>query len=120
MEFVLTFNQPQAVYDYNYAPATTADGLKPWHLYIEAMMAAGIVRACQALDVHSATRVSVREGKRLVQDGPFADTKDLLGGYAVVEVDSIDEALKWAERCPGSAVGTTFAWPVRPMPAPAK
>lgn len=113
MEFVLTFNQPQAVYDYNYDPATSAEGLKPWHLYIEAMMAAGIVRACQALDVHSATRVSVREGKRLVQDGPFADTKEMLGGFVMIDVPSLDDALRWAERAPCSLVGRTEVFRLR-------
>ena len=107
MEYVLTFNQPLDVYDYNTNPETAPIGMKPWKLYIEAMMAAGIVRAMQRLDVHTATRVSVREGKRLVQDGPFADTKDLLGGFVMIDVPSLDEALRWAERAPCSLAGCT-------------
>jgi hypothetical protein len=107
MEYALTFNQPLDVYDYNTHPETAPIGMQPWKLYIEAMMAAGIVRACQRLDVHTATRVSVREGRRLVQDGPFADTKDLLGGFVIIDVPSLDEALRWAERAPCSLSGST-------------
>jgi hypothetical protein len=51
--------------------------------------------------------VRVRDGKRQVQDGPFVETKDLLGGYVVIDVASVDEALKWAERSPSSLVGST-------------
>ena len=107
MEFVLTFNQPQAVYEHNADPVTGPVALRPWQLYMEAMKEAGVVRGGQRLDVFHATRVSVREGKRLVQDGPFADTKELLGGFVLIDVPSLDEALRWAERAPSSALGNT-------------
>ena len=120
MEFVLTFHQPAEVFDVNDDPVRGVASMQAWKLYMEAMAAAGVLRDAKRLEQFGGTAVSVRNGKRQVQDGPFADTKDLLGGYALIDVESLDEALKWAERCPGSAVGTTFAWPVRPMPAPAK
>ncbi len=120
MEFVLTFHQPAEVYEVNADPVRGVPGMQAWKLYMEALVAAGALRDTKRLDAFNPTSVSVRDGKRQVQDGPFADTKDLLGGYAVIDVDSIDEALKWAERCPGSAVGVTVVWPVRKMPSPAK
>jgi len=84
------------------------------------MVGAGVLRGANRLEQFAGTAVRVRGGKRQVQDGPFAETKELLGGYALIDVASIDEALKWAERCPGSAVGVTMVWPVRPTPKPAQ
>ena len=116
MEFVLTFHQPAEVFEVNDDPVRGAAPMQAWKLYMEAMAGAGVLRDAKRLEHDGGTAVRVRDGKRQVQDGPFAETKELLGGFALIEVDSLDEALKWAERCPGSAVGTTFAWPVRPMP----
>ena len=116
MEFVLTFHQPAEVFEVNDDPVRGVAPMQAWKLYMEAMAAAGVLRGAKRLEHDGGTAVRVRDGKRQVQDGPFADTKDLLGGYAVVDVESLDEALKWAERCPGSAVGATLVWPVRPMP----
>ena len=115
MEFVLTFQQPAEIFEANLDPVTGPRNLQAWKLYMEAMAGAGVLRGANRLDQFSATTVRVRDGKRQVQDGPFADTKDLLGGYALIDVASLDEALKWAERCPGSAVGSTSVWPVISM-----
>ena len=52
---------------------------------------------------HTATTVRLAGGKRVVQDGPYADTKEQLGGYYVIEVDDLDRALEWAARCPAAA-----------------
>jgi hypothetical protein len=120
MEFVLTFHQPAEVFEINDDPVRGAAPMQAWKLYMDAMGAAGVLRGGNRLEQFGGTAVRVRDGKRQVQDGPFAETKELLGGYVVIDVDSLDEALKWAERCPGSAVGTTFVWPVRPTPMPAK
>ena len=118
MEFVLTFHQPAEVFEVNADPVRGAAPMQAWKLYMEAMVAAGVLRGANRLEAFSPTSVSVRNGKRQVQDGPFADTKEMLGGYAVVDVESLDEALKWAERCPGSAVGNTVVWPVIKMQIP--
>ena len=115
MEFVLTFHQPAEVFEVNDDPQRGVVPMQAWKLYMEAMAGAGVLRDAKRLEQFHGTAVRVRDGKRQVQDGPFADTKDLLGGYAVVDVESLDEALKWAERCPGSAVGSTSVWPVISM-----
>ena len=65
---------------------------------------------------HTATHVRVRNGQRQVQDGPFADTREHLGGYFIVKVPSLDVALEWAARAPNSATGTTEVRPVLDMP----
>jgi hypothetical protein len=59
----------------------------------------------------------VREGKRLVHDGPYADTKEMLGGYLVIDVASLDEALVWAARSPSSQLGSTEVRPILKLPA---
>ena len=60
----------------------------------------------------AATSVRVRGGKRLVTDGPFAETREQLGGYFLVDAEDLDEAIKIAERIPGAAWGTVEVRPV--------
>jgi hypothetical protein len=62
--------------------------------------------------VSTATSVRVREGKRLVTDGPFAETREQLGGYYIVEANDLDEAMAIAERIPPAKYGTIE---IRPM-----
>jgi hypothetical protein len=54
----------------------------------------------------------VKDGQRQVQDGPFADTKEQLGGYVIIETPSLDTALEWAARCPAAAQGAVEVRPV--------
>ncbi len=60
----------------------------------------------------AATSVRVRGGKRLVTDGPFAETREQLGGYFLVDAENLDAALEIAERIPGAAWGTVEVRPV--------
>jgi hypothetical protein len=62
--------------------------------------------------VASATTVRVREGKRVVTDGPFVETKEQLGGYYLIEAKDLDEAIAIAARCPGAQHGTIEVRPV--------
>ena len=62
--------------------------------------------------VATATSVRVREGKRVVTDGPFAETREQLGGYYVIEAQDLDEAIAIAERIPPVRVGTIEIRPV--------
>ena len=87
--------------------------LKSWFDYTEDMEKAGVLLAGDALQpTASATSVRVRDGKTLTTDGPFAETKEQLGGYYLMEVPSLDEALDWAARCPGAPFGTIEVRPV--------
>lgn len=73
--------------------------------------------------VATATSVRVREGKRLVTDGPFAETREQLGGYFLVEAADLDEAIEIAGRIPGAGKGTVEVRPVMElsnMPVPGK
>ena len=66
----------------------------------------------------AATSVRVRDGKRPVTDGPFAETREQLGGYYLVEAKDLDEAIGLAARIPGARAGTIEVRPVMPVPAP--
>ena len=69
--------------------------------YTKDMKEAGVLRAGDALEPTStATTVRLRQGKTLVTDGPFAETKEQFGGYYLIECKDIDEATKWAAKCP--------------------
>jgi hypothetical protein len=63
----------------------------------------------------TATTVSVRDGQRIVTDGPFAETKEQLGGYYVIDVPSLDDALDAAARIPGARTGRVEVRPIMEM-----
>ena len=64
----------------------------------------------------TATSVRVRDGKRLVTDGPFAETREQLGGYYLVNAKDLDEALKMAARIPGAKTGSIEVRPIMQLP----
>src|ERR1700735_3482518 len=70
--------------------------LGAWRAYYKALVEAGVYVGANALEVpETGTTVRLREGKRRVQDGPFADTKEQLGGFIIMELASLDAALDW-------------------------
>ena len=88
-----------------------------WFDYTEEMRSAGAIKAGDALQP-TATATSVRDngGEPLVTDGPFAETKEQLGGYYLLDVADLDEAIKWAHKCPGARYGTIELRPVMEFP----
>lgn len=85
----------------------------PWRAYHQALLDAGLVVGGDALyPASAATTVRVRDGRRQVQDGPYADTKELLGGIIILELPSLDAALEWAARCPAASFGAIEVRPV--------
>jgi len=66
--------------------------------------------------VATATSVQVREGRRVVTDGPFAETREQLGGYFMIEAKDLDEAIEIAGRVPGARKGTVEVRPVVELP----
>jgi hypothetical protein len=85
--------------------------------YTEAMKKAGVWVGGERLRPTSdATTVRVKDGKTQVLDGPYAETKEQLGGYYMIDVPDLDAALSWASRCPGAATGTMEVRPIWPMP----
>jgi hypothetical protein len=118
MEFVLTFNQPADVIELHEDPILGPPALEAWKAYMAELSTAGVMRGGNRLaPPWTATTVRIREEKRQIQDGPFADTKEMAAGYIVIEVPSLDEALSWAERSPSSITGSTEVRPVARPPA---
>jgi len=86
--------------------------------YAEAMKQAGVIRGGERLRPTSeATTVRVKDGKTEVLDGPYADTKEQLGGFFMIDVPDLDAALAWAAKCPGASTGSMEVRPVWPMSA---
>jgi hypothetical protein len=77
------------------------------------------VSGSQLAPTSSATSVRVREGKRVVTDGPFAETREQLGGYYLVEAKDLDEAIGLAARIPSARFGTIEVRPLVGTPTPA-
>ena len=63
-------------------------------------------------DVSTATSVRVRDGRTITTDGPFAETKEVLGGFYIVEAEDLDQAIEAAARIPGARVGTIEVRPI--------
>ena len=90
--------------------------LAAWRAYYKALVEAKVYLAGDALEVpETGTTVRLREGTRHVQDGPYADTKEQLAGFIILELPSIDGALEWAARCPGAAIGAVEVRPVQAL-----
>jgi hypothetical protein len=84
--------------------------------YSEALVKAGVMAGGERLKPTSAaTTVRVVSGKTEVLNGPYADTKEQLGGYYLINVPDLDAALSWAARCPGASHGTVEVRPVWAM-----
>jgi hypothetical protein len=81
----------------------TAEAVRAMMKYNDALKAAGVLLSLDGLHPPSAgARVSFKGGKPLVVDGPFAETKEVLGGYWMIDVASRADAIDWARRCPAS------------------
>ena len=86
-----------------------------WSGYIATLAESGVLAGAGGLlPPSTATTVRLRDGERLLQDGPFAETKEQLGGYFVVEVDDLDAALVWAARCPSAEYASVEVRPLMP------
>ena len=84
--------------------------------YTEALKGAGALVGGERLRPTSAgTTVRIRDGKQQVLNGPYAETKEQLAGYYMINAKDLDEALGWAARCPGATHGTMEVRPIWPM-----
>jgi hypothetical protein len=83
-----------------------------WRAYHKAITAAGVyVDGAPLKDAATATTVRLRDAKRHVQDGPFAEAKQELGGFMILDLPSLDAALDWAARCPAAERGAVEVRP---------
>jgi hypothetical protein len=87
--------------------------LPQWFAYTEALREAGVFVAGEALQpIESATTVRVRDGETLFTDGPFAETKEILGGFYLLDCPDLDTALEWAAKLPNIHYASTEVRPV--------
>lgn len=114
MKYAMLIYEPES--HFNARREQPGDGpfWAPWRTYHKALVDAGVYAGGNPLDRpdSTATTLRVRGGDRHVQDGPYADTKEQLGGLMLFEVASLDEALSWAAKCPAAHYGTVEVRPV--------
>ena len=105
MRYTLLLHYPEPTAEQLGAEALEA-GMRAFQAYAEALDEAGLLVSAEVLQQSDATTtVSQRAGEFIVQDGPFADSKEQLGGTFVIEVPDLDQALDWAQRAPSVAWG---------------
>jgi hypothetical protein len=84
-----------------------------WRAYHKALVAAGVyVGGAPLQEIGTASTLRVKDGRPRVQDGPFAEAKEQLGGFMLLELPSLDAALEWAARCPAAATGAVEVRPI--------
>jgi len=95
-----------------------AEMAEPFIAYNEYVKASGYyVDGAPLAELSTATTVRLRDGKRVITDGPFAETKEFLGGFYMVECPSIDQAIELAAACPAAAFGSVEVRPVMDGPS---
>ncbi len=115
MQYMIMNFVPPIGYADTGKPEVDPDG-PAWGAYTQALIAAGVMRGGNALQpALTATTVRVRGGQREVHDGPYAEAKESLGGYYIIEVDDLDQALAWAARNPAASSGAVEVRPVLTM-----
>jgi len=112
MQYLLMIYGDETVWD-TLSPAEQEQGVAAYNAYTEALRNAGVLAGSNRL-AHSAAATTVREtdGKSQVLDGPYADAKEQLGGYYLIDVADQDAAIAWAARCPGASHGIVEVRPV--------
>lgn len=105
MRYSLLLHYPEMSAD-DLGPEALAEGMREFDVYAKALDAAGVLRSAEVLRPSIATTtVSAPDGTLRVQDGPYADTKEQLGGTFVIEVDDLDHAIGWAAKAPSITWG---------------
>ena len=118
MDYVLLYNETPAELGKGNDPAHADAYWGGWNAYMTAMQQAGVMKGGNALlGAETGATVRIADGRRsiesgTVQDGPFADTKEVLGGYVVIDVPDMDAALEWAARAPCASAGSVEVRPV--------
>ena len=102
-----------------FTPAEQEQGVAAYQAYTEALSKAGVLVGRNRLrPTTEATTVRLSaNGKPQVLDGPYADSKEQLGGYYLIEVPDLDAAISWAARCPGASHGVVEVRPIWDMRA---
>jgi hypothetical protein len=114
MRYLLLIYNP----DRTPSPEELAESMPRWFAYTEALKDAGVYVAGEALQgTDTATTVRVRDGETLITDGPFAETKEILGGFYLIDAPDVPTAQHWAGRMPNMGFGSVEVRPIMEIPA---
>jgi len=115
MEYMLLFTEPAVEFAKRNDPKQAPAYWGAWSAYCSTLIESGIMVSGAGLQPpETATTVRIRDGKRTVHDGPYAEAKEMLGGFFVVNVPDLDTALEWAARSPSAGSGSVEVRPVLP------
>jgi hypothetical protein len=115
MQYMIAFYETDAQFKERTDPAKSQAYWGAWGAYIKAMYETGkVVNGAGLQPPATATTVRVRNGERIVQDGPYADTKEQLAGFFVMDLPDLDAALAWAARSPAASIASVEVRPVLP------
>jgi hypothetical protein len=117
MQYLLMLHSSETGWS-NMTPAQQEQGVAAYNAFTEALKKAGALVGSNRLQPTSAaTTVRVANGKTQVLNGPYADSKEQLGGYYLIDVTDLDAAISWAARCPGASHGIVEVRPIWAMRA---
>jgi hypothetical protein len=115
MRYMLLIHDDESVFQ-KMSPRAMEELMTEYNKFTEEVQAAGVCRDSARLrPVATATTVRVRQGKTLTTDGPFAETKEQLGGYYLIDVKDLDEATRWASKIPSAKLGCVEVRPLWEM-----
>ena len=105
MRYTLLLHYPEPAAS-ELGPEALAEGMRAFQAYAQALDDAGVLASAEVLQQSGATTtITVADGELVVQDGPFADTKEQLGGTFVIDVADLDAAIEWARQAPSASWG---------------
>ena len=105
MRYTLLLHYPERTAE-ELGPEALAEGMRAFQAYAKSLDDAGVLASAEVLQPSSATTtITLASGELVVQDGPFADTKEQLGGTFVIEVPDLDAAIGWARQAPSVSWG---------------
>lgn len=117
MHYMLLFNETPAELGKRNDPARAEAYWGGWNAYMGALAQSGAMVSGNGLQPPElTTTLRVENGTRHVVDGPFADTKEMLGGYVILDAADLNAALEWASRAPCVSAGSVEIRPVLPPP----
>jgi len=115
MEYLLLIHSDEKAMQ-GYTQEETGSVLAAYGAYMKAIADAGVIKGGQRLHPTStATTVRVKNGKTSVLNGPYAEVKEQLGGYFLIDAPDLDAAISWAARCPGAQYGAIEVRPIWQM-----
>lgn len=115
MQYLILANETADDFAARTDPSRTDAYWASWSGYIAALADSGVlVSAAGLLPPATATTIRTVNGAQVVEDGPFADSKEQLGGYFLIDVPDLDAALQWAARCPSAASASVEVRPTLP------